>query len=296
MQELVGNIKVSVVVPVYNPSHGITSTIDCLLRQSVAPHEIIIVDDGSTDGTPEVLKNVGPRVTVLRKENGGPASARNRGVRAASGDFVAFTDSDALPDEHWLENLLKGFVSPRVAGTGGVVRGVNSGIMSEYADFKQLYDPGRDEKGGVRYFATCNACFRRAVILEAGLFDERFPKPGGEDEELCQRVRSLGYELKAVEDAVVFHHHKSFKKLLVAQSNYGEGAYITSTIWPERRWRGSPVKGLVAGGLSMFSVFNKSSAYRPRYGWIKSLAFSFFDQSILLASTWGYLRGRRKRL
>lgn len=288
------NTKVSVVVPVYNRGHGIEATVKRLLSQSFAPHEIIVVDDGSTDDTPEVLKRFGTQITVLRKENGGPASARNCGIRAASGEFIAFTDSDALPDKEWLRNLLKGFDSPRVAGVGGIVRGINKGLLSEYADLRRLYDAGRDETGGIAYFATCNASFRRHAIHEAGLFDERFPKPGGEDDELCYRIKLLGYELKAVDDAIVLHHHKSFRNLLKAQSNYGEGAYIIGSIWPERRWRGSPRKGLVACLLSMLMVVNKSSVYRPKYSLPKSVAFSFLDRAQFLAATWGYLRGERK--
>src|SRR5262245_31361499 len=93
--------SVTVIVPVYNGARTILKTIECLLNQSLQPHEIIIVDDGSTDETEGLLCNVDPEITCLRKENGGPASARNLGIRASQTDFVAFTDSDCLPKRDW---------------------------------------------------------------------------------------------------------------------------------------------------------------------------------------------------
>lgn len=287
------SVKVSVVVPVYNGGRGISATIEHVIKQSLVPWEIIVVDDGSTDHTPEVLRGFGDKIIVLRKENGGPAAARNCGIRAASGDFVAFTDSDAFPDREWLANLLKGFDTPRVAGVGGVVNGINTGILPEYADIKRFYDPGRDGEG-VSYLVTCNACFRRDVLVEAGLFDERFRKPGAEDAELCVRIKALGYEFRAVGDAVVLHHHKSIKNLLRAQSNYGEGGYILGSLWPEYRWKGSPRKGLIASLLAVPQVLKNYSTYRRDHGFLKALAFSFLDQSRDVACTWGYLRGERK--
>jgi glycosyltransferase involved in cell wall biosynthesis len=288
-----GSPKVSVVVPVYNGGREIARTVERILAQSLTPHEVIVVDDGSTDDTPEVLKKLGGRVTYLRQENAGPASARNRGVGAATGDFVAFTDSDCAPDTEWLSNLLKGFEDGRVAGVGGTVRGVNRGLMSEYADVLRLYDPGRGDAGEVVYVATCNACFRREVLVEAGLFDERFRKPGGEEPELCMRIRERGYELRAAADALVLHRNKTFRQLLRAQSNYCEGAYVIGVIRPEHRWRGSSRRGLVASALSLFLVFTKSSSYRREHGLLKALAFAAVDQVRAVACTWGYMRGER---
>ncbi len=288
------NPSVSVVVPVYNGGQAVSATVEHILRQSLTPHEIIVVDDGSTDDTSEVLKKFAGRISALRKVNGGPASARNCGIRAATGNFVAFTDSDAFPDREWLSNLLKGFDGPRVAGVGGIVRGINSGLLPEYADTLRLYDPGRNGEGEISHLVTCNACFRRDALLEAGLFDERFRKPGGEEPELCIRLRRLGYEFRVAEDAVVLHRHKTIRNLLRATSNYGEGGFIIGSIWPEYRWRGDARKGLAATVLAMPLAFMKVSAYQSSHGFLKALAFSFLDQSRAVASTWGYLRGERK--
>src|SRR5262245_32579431 len=124
--------RISVVVPVYNGAKTILKTIECVLNQSLKPLEIIIVDDGSTDDTERLLCNVDDEITFLRKENGGPASARNLGVRAAKTDFVAFTDSDCLPDRDWLLNLFRGFNGPKVGGVGGIVRSADKSAMGQY--------------------------------------------------------------------------------------------------------------------------------------------------------------------
>lgn len=85
---------VSVIVPTYNRAHCVGRAIRSALEQTYAHVEVIVVDDGSTDGTADVVAGCGPRVTYVRQANGGVAAARNAGLRAATGEFVAFLDSD----------------------------------------------------------------------------------------------------------------------------------------------------------------------------------------------------------
>lgn len=88
--------QVSVVVPTYNRADLIAHTLDSVLAQSLVPHEIIVVDDGSSDHTEQVVARYAPAVRYVRQENGGVASARNHGARLAGGTWLAFTDSDDL--------------------------------------------------------------------------------------------------------------------------------------------------------------------------------------------------------
>ena len=92
---------ISAVIPTYNRAHFIGEAIESVLAQSRAVDEIIVVDDGSTDHTPEVLAGFGNRIRYIRQENAGPSAARNRGIQAAGGDYIAFQDSDDLwlPDK-----------------------------------------------------------------------------------------------------------------------------------------------------------------------------------------------------
>ncbi|HEY1663736.1 MAG TPA: glycosyltransferase [Verrucomicrobiae bacterium] len=85
---------VSVVIPTFNRAHCVGNAIDSVLAQTFKDLEIIVVDDGSTDGTMEVLEKFGDKICVLRQENRGVAAARNTGVRAAHGKWIAFLDSD----------------------------------------------------------------------------------------------------------------------------------------------------------------------------------------------------------
>ena len=101
------NLKFSVVIPVFNREKSVIKTVDSVLNQTYRNFEIIIINDGSTDNTQEVLEsNCGSRaeITVISIENsGGPARPRNIGIRAASGDYVCFLDSDDIWHDHKLE-------------------------------------------------------------------------------------------------------------------------------------------------------------------------------------------------
>src|SRR5579863_4931679 len=92
---------VSVVIPTYNYARFLGQAIDSVLAQTCPVKEIIVVDDGSTDDTFNVLARYGPAVRALKQKNCGPAAARNRGVGIAGGDLIAFLDADDfwMPDK-----------------------------------------------------------------------------------------------------------------------------------------------------------------------------------------------------
>lgn len=96
--------RISVIIPTYNRKHLIGQTIDCILHQSAKPHEIIVVDDNSTDGTLSWLQETYGNQLILLSNNGkGPGAARNTGLRVATGDFVKFFDSDDIMSPNTLE-------------------------------------------------------------------------------------------------------------------------------------------------------------------------------------------------
>jgi GT2 family glycosyltransferase len=97
------NPQFSVVVPVYNREKLVGPCIDSVLAQTFTDYELIVVDDGSTDGTPEVLRSYATRIRTVRQENCGPEVARDRGIRMARGEYVALLDSDDLLWPHALE-------------------------------------------------------------------------------------------------------------------------------------------------------------------------------------------------
>ncbi len=96
-------MKVSVIIPTWNRSGYLARALESVFAQSVSPHEVIVVDDGSTDDTREIIKQQFSNVSYLYQENRGVSSARNTGIRAAGGDWIALLDSD----DCWLPNKLQ---------------------------------------------------------------------------------------------------------------------------------------------------------------------------------------------
>lgn len=99
--------EVSVVIPAYNSARFVSEAIDSALSQSFKPLEVIVVDDGSRDGTRSVIERYGDKVRYIYQSNAGPAAARNKGVREAKSEWIAFLDSDDYWDIRHLEMLLK---------------------------------------------------------------------------------------------------------------------------------------------------------------------------------------------
>lgn len=98
-------MKISVIIPAYNVEKYIERSINSILKQTYKPFEIIIVDDGSTDNTANIIKGYGGRVNYYYNENGGQSSARNYGILKAKGDWIAWLDAD----DEWRENHLINF-------------------------------------------------------------------------------------------------------------------------------------------------------------------------------------------
>src|SRR5207247_2904335 len=110
--------KVSSVVACYNGASTLKPCLESLTRLAYPNYEVILVDDGSTDSTPEIAKEF-PGVRCIRQDNHGLSVARNTGIAAATGEIVAFTDSDCRADADWLYYLVGDLLSGQWAGVGG---------------------------------------------------------------------------------------------------------------------------------------------------------------------------------
>ena len=193
---------VSVVIPTYNRASVICRTIDNVLDQTYPNIEIIIVDDGSVDNTQEELQKYRNRIRVIRQANAGPSAARNRGIEAALGEFVALQDSDDL----WLPTKLERQVS--------LFQRAGSSVPCCLCDTTLRYTKGpeitafqlawlfpRDEEGiwtnvasvlATRFVFFCQtAMIRRDVLERIGGFDET-PLKYHEDYELPLRLALEG--------------------------------------------------------------------------------------------------------
>jgi glycosyltransferase involved in cell wall biosynthesis len=195
---------ISVVIPVYNRRVIMAKTLGYLSQQTLDPtrFEVVVVDDASTDGTGEMIKSLKPPY-LLRyfsmPERGGPAGARNKGVREAQGSLIVFIDSDLVPAPELLEAHLEAHQSAdNVIGHGPVIH--TTDLDNPTATRMKLTDMSR------AFFATGNVSIRREHLLKAGLFDEEFREYGWEDLELGRRLRRLQLQAIPVPEAKGYHY------------------------------------------------------------------------------------------
>jgi glycosyltransferase involved in cell wall biosynthesis len=202
---------VSIVIPAYNCEKTIGKCLDSLLKLDYPQYEILVVDDGSLDRTPDILKSYN-NITILRTENKGPSHARNLAVQKAKGDYIAFTDSDCIVDPNWLQELFKGFVSDKVAGVGGDQQSPDdeTPFGKDVQDFMKMagiagdYMKHHETVVNTTHNPTCNVLYKKSVLLEAGLFDEKLWP--GEDVDIDLKIKRKGWLLYYNPRAVVHHY------------------------------------------------------------------------------------------
>jgi glycosyltransferase involved in cell wall biosynthesis len=200
----VGEMLVSVVVPTRNRAGMLRDLLESLAAQSLdaSRFEVIVVDDGSTDETGEVLNSATDNLQLraVRQEQGGPASARNRGWRMASADLVAFTDDDCRATPHWLENLLEA----AARHPGAMLQG-RTEIDPDQENHAGPFSRTLEITEAGPFYATCNMLYPRALLERLGGFNESYPLHGAEDTDLGWRAREAGASDAFVPDAVIHH-------------------------------------------------------------------------------------------
>jgi GT2 family glycosyltransferase len=141
--------------------------------------------------------------------NGWLCTARNRGISAATGEWVAMTDDDCLPDPDWLNRHLNFLAAhPELDAAGGAIVRVTDSLISRYVDWSAAMAHGRSRDGTITYLVTANAVYRRKLLQQLGGFDTAFKWPGGEDPDLSRRALDQGAVLGLNPDAVVKHLHR----------------------------------------------------------------------------------------
>jgi len=210
-------IYASVVVPVYNGAATLPACLNALRSQDFPAdrYEVIVIDDGSTDTTPEVVRQDSarsgfPMIRYFRQTNQGPASARNRGAREAVGQILVFTDADCEPTPNWLTEMCRPFseTSAEITGVKGVYRTRQASVVARFAqvEFESRYRKMRKLKY-VDFVDTYSAAFNKNVFIALGGFDTTFPVANNEDVDFSYRLASKGYKLVFNPAAAVYHHH-----------------------------------------------------------------------------------------
>ncbi len=197
--------SVSVLVPTYNRAHFIEESLDSLVGQTIAPAQIIVIDDGSTDGTAERVRKYGERITYLRKENGGRASALNLGMKHVTGDLVwTFDDDDVAYPDAIARHLEVLAANPELGFTCSSYASGKSGPDGTIA-FERLM-PVRKREGRQVFLELMKDCFfmlngaivRRECYRRAGEFREDMIR--GQDYDMLVRLARL-YPCKIIDGA-----------------------------------------------------------------------------------------------
>ncbi len=237
--------RVSVLICTYNGARTLGETCAAVAQLDYPGVEVIVVDDGSNDDSPEIAERNGFR--VISTDNRGLSSARNTALAAASGEIVAFIDDDAMPDPQWLTYLVDTFARTDFVAVGGPNLPVpGDGAVADAvaaAPGNPIHVLVGDREA--EHIPGCNAAFRTEVLEEIGGFDPRF-RTAGDDVDVCWRLLNRGWRIGYSPAAVVWHHRRtSVGGYLRQQRGYGRAEALLERKWPARysagghvTWRG----------------------------------------------------------
>jgi O-antigen biosynthesis protein len=269
--------RISVIVCSRNGEQTLQDCFEGLLRLEYPDFEVIVVDDGSNDGTAAMGQEYGFR--VIRTGGQGLGRARNIGLEAATGEIVAYLDDDAYPDVHWLTYLAATFLGTSHVAVGGPnIAPPGDGSFAACV----ANAPGGPahvllSDAEAEHLPGCNLAVRRDALQAIGGFDPRF-RVAGDDVDVCWRLRERGSTLGFCASAVVWHHRrKSVRAYWRQQRGYGEAEALLERKWPQKynaaghvRWSGrvyaeSRLGRILAGSARIYHGTWGSAPFQPLY-------------------------------
>lgn len=266
-------LRISAIVCTRNGSATLRECLAALGRQTHVDYEVIVVDDGSTDATADIARSF-PFVRYAHQPAAGLSAARNRGAAEATGEILAYTDDDCMPDQDWLARLATAYDDPQWVAAGGPnipppPRNRIEAIVAA-APGAPTHVLLCDEEA--EHLPGCNFSVRKEALLAIGGFRDEFTT-AGDDVDICWRLRAAGGRLRFVASAMVWHHRRfTVRAYLRQQSGYGHAEALLMKRHPSRfgplggaRWRGAiygdglglrePSEGLVYHGPFGFAPF-----------------------------------------
>lgn len=275
---------VSIVVPAYNDSEGVRTTIECIKPQLADSRaHLAVVDNGSTDETPSVIEEYTNDQVSLHHETGIQSSyaARNTGIQKTDGEILAFVDADMTVPSDWLESALETFraLDADYMGCNVELTLPDEPTIAARYDYHTGFPIGQYIEH--HHFAGAGTLFvRRAVFKDVGLFDPRLVSGG--DKEFGNRVHEAGYDLHFAQGVTLSHPTRNSMRALVRKDlRVGRGLcqlqrhypdrYGTPGIPPRPSGVRSPDRGLsiaerfLFGALSMFLTAVRGIGYYREY-------------------------------
>lgn len=234
----------SIVIPSFNEAEWVKNCIDGIMDHTDLPYEIIVIDNGSSDGIEHYLKQLDGQVRYrILSQNAGFTGAANRGFMMAKGNTILLLSSRVCATENWLDNMLICLNSDKNIGMVGPVSNVLNG--------DQHMDPHYDDRDEMQEFASMNnvsgpsewqrtdrlstkcLLFRRELLDQVGYLDEGCQEAPFEEEDYCLRVRLQGYSLVCAKDAFV---HMPFIEEEIEHNDSKDAAIEASKLYYMKKW------------------------------------------------------------
>lgn len=270
---------VSVVIVNWNGLRFLEDCLSSLFNQSYQAFEVIMIDNGSTDGSVEFIRSNFPRTVIIEnKENLGFAAANNQGIRAARGKYIATLNNDTKLDNNWLSSLVNlaessescvGMWAPKILSMKEPTKIDSVGGLLIYKDGiargrgREKEDKGQfDKVEEILFPSACSALYRKDMLDEVGYFDEDF-FAYCEDTDLGLRGRLAGWKALSAPNAIVYHHYSgstgkySEMKAFLVERNH---LWLVLKIFPVSMWVLIPFYSLLRWTVQLTHIIRGKGA------------------------------------
>ena len=290
-------ILATIIIPSYNQKHVIFDAIDSVLRQKVNFEYEVIIVESTGDDTAELVRQRHPSIKVIALDQRAfPGAARNEAIRVARGRYLAFTDTDCIVDENWLQQLVDSHIRGYKV-VGGMVRNGTpksiAGTVDYLLEFSDLIKPY--ETTNNTHFGTCNLSFENTIFETHGVFIDQVK---GSDSLYCRRVKERGEQLFHQPKAIIWHRNRTdWKKILKNQYELGYGAAINRHKYnlKGKIFVKQPVLIPLLLPARILAIGNRliRHSFKDFLKFVLLLPFVFYG---LLRYTMGFIKGRRVAL
>jgi GT2 family glycosyltransferase len=296
---------VSVIIVNWNNANDLAECLGCLRRQSWRDFEIIVVDNGSTDDSVEMVRRQYPEARLIAlPDNVGFGAGNNIGFRHAAGRYIALLNNDAFPQPAWLERMCQALENHPEVGFGAckILQYPRTELVDAAGDALSIFGKGLKVGWGQRdegqydsprlVFGACAAAaiYRRAMLEDIGLFDEDFSPANLEDVDLSFRAQLAGYRCLYVPQAVVHHRVSATLKRASVQSFYLHNRNNEYVFWKNMPW---PLLLALAPLRAMYVL--SALVYHAAAGRGGPFLRAKWDAGRRLPSTWKKRRAIQKR-